>query len=116
MAVLRNFKASTLLETLVAMVIIMLCFSIGTMVYVNVITSENMVQKVHANIVLQNLALKIKNENEFLDSEMEMDDFFIKRKINNYQFSDNLIHLSLLAYQKNGKLVASHNEIILVNK
>lgn len=116
MAQLTRLKGSTLIETLVAMVIIIICFGIGLLIYVNVLASDNRYQKFHAFNLLKNLSLSIQQENNFLDGDFEVDNIILKKRVVKYPMATGLVQLSLSAYGKNGKLLAQQREILFDQK
>lgn len=116
MDVLKKAKASTLMETLIAMVVIVLCFSLGLLIYMNVVSSENRMQKFHANLLLKNIAAEVQKENEFIDVEIETDGLTVKQSIKKYESAENLFQLTLTAFDKKNRLIAAHREIIFIDK
>lgn len=117
MALLKiKCKASTLLESLVAMVLIMICFGIAMMIYVNVMSSDNNRQKLSAQLLLNQVALEGKQEKKYLDEKIEAGNMTIQKTVAPYKEADNLSLLTLTAFDKNGKMIAQHKELIPMPK
>ena len=100
------FRASTLIETMVAMVLITTSFGIGMIVYINVVKAESLV-KAEAEIALNQVAYSIK-----VGKKIEFDDgkFVIRQLTKPYQ--EGLKILLLEAATKDGKIICRRKEII----
>ena len=115
MAVLKKkLKASALIEVLVALVIIVSCFGIASMMYVNITNSYNNRQLLSAQLRMNEIALKTKAENNFLEERIESNQLTIEKSVNTYKESKEIVLLTLKAFTKNGKIIASHRELIIV--
>ncbi|MFI5219202.1 MAG: prepilin-type N-terminal cleavage/methylation domain-containing protein [Bacteroidia bacterium] len=115
MAVLnKKINGSTLIETLVAMVIIIICFGIGTVIYSNVINSVDFRQRLHASMVLNEVSIQSKKDNNYVDNDYEIENLVVKKKINRFMESDDLLQMTLSAYNGKGKLIAQHKEVIFI--
>lgn len=113
MALLNTkLKGTTLIESLIAMVVVMLCFGIATTVYVNVITSGNQVQKLKSQLLLKKIASETKQNRLFLDKKTSSDEIIVEKKIIQYGGMKNLLQLNLKAYTKNEKLLSEYNELV----
>jgi|CXWL01.1.fsa_nt_gi hypothetical protein len=113
MAILnKKIKAATLIESLIAMVIVMLCFGISTTVYINVISSGNQIQKLKSELILKKVAMETKKEHLFLDEEITLDEITVRKKITPYNGLKNLSQINLQAYNSNEKLLSEYNELV----
>lgn len=113
MAVLK-LKASTLMESLVAMIVIMICFVIASMIYTNIINSTNNKLKLDASLLLKEIGIKAKEENNYLDEKFETENLVVQKSVTSYKNSGNLSLLTLIAFDKNGKKIAEQKELIIV--
>ena len=107
-----KFKAVTLMESMVAMIIIVVCFGIATLTISNVMGTDKYRQKLKAMLMLNEEAKQVKAEKSFIDSEKQFGDWTITRAINKYAQSENLYQLTLSAKDKDGKTIAIRNELI----
>ena len=107
-----KLQASTLVEALISMIIVMMVFVIGSMIYVNVINSDNGRQKLNAELLLQQVTVTTKRENKFLDEKIEAGNIIIQKKVVLYKNISNLHLLLLIAFDKQGKQIADHQELI----
>lgn len=107
-----KLKAGTLIESLVAMVIIIVCLGVGTMIYSNVLNSDKQRFKFKAILMLNKEAEQIKMEKNFLDGEKILGDYMIRKIITKMPQSENLYRLSLIVFDKSGKSIGVRNELI----
>ncbi len=110
----KKLKASSLAETLVAMVIVMLSFGIATLVFSNVTRSSSLPQKIKAETMLKGIAIRSKQEKLFLDATFQSAGMEIRKKISPYAGSSRLSLMSLEARDASGREICSHNELVFV--
>ena len=112
----QKLKAATLVEALMALVIVMICFVIGSMIYVNVINSDNNRQEIKANLILNETALKTKEEKKFIDEKIEIgnENLIIQKTVILYKNIENLNLLTLIASDKKGRVIAQRKELIAI--
>lgn len=115
MAVLKDkIKGSTLVETLVAMIIVMLAFGIGLMIYLNVIQSSGAQQKLNAQLQMNRIAIETKGKNLFVDDEYSMENLKLVKTIQSYSGeSDKLKLLKIEAFDGNGKKLSERKELVI---
>ncbi len=117
MAVLtRKIKGSTLLETLIAIVLILVCFSIATMVLVNIMQSDNGRQKLHAQLELEALYIKSLEEKDFISATIGYDDFKVEKNFEPYHDSPFLYLAKFTATSPAGQPLAEMKRLILIEK
>ncbi|OFY82803.1 MAG: hypothetical protein A3F72_01585 [Bacteroidetes bacterium RIFCSPLOWO2_12_FULL_35_15] len=107
-----QLKASTLIESLIAMIIIVTCLAIGTMIYANVLASDKQRLQLKAILILNNEAQQTKAEKTFIDSERQLDEWNIKKTVEHYEQTENLYRLTLSLTDKEGKTITTRNELI----
>lgn len=110
----RKIKAATLIESLIAMVIIVLSLGVGTMIYVNVLNSDKQRLQLKAIGVLNRMAEQAKMEKNYLDAEQQLEGWNIKKTVDKYDQTENLYQLSITAFDTAGHLIAIRNELITV--
>lgn len=116
LALKGNLKAATLMESLIAMVIIIVCLGMGTMMYSNVMNSDTQRLKAKADGVLSRYALQIKKDKNYLDAEENQDGFVIKTTVNKYEQTENCYVLTLTASTEDIGVVAGHKELIIITE
>jgi Tfp pilus assembly protein PilV len=112
----HQLKASTLVESLIAMVILVVCLGIGTMVFTNVLTSDKERKRLHATLLANEEAAITKAQHTFLDSEEKAGDWTLKKTIEKYENTANLFLLSIAVLDNNNKIVYIRKELITVNE
>lgn len=112
MARMKKLKASTLVESLVAMVILSIVFAVGLVTYLNTVKSSVTFQMVKARAMLRENAIDAYRNKKLFDEVIEKDGITITKTISNYPASDNLIILELEAENAEKRKLGSWREII----
>ena len=107
-----KLKATTLAESLIAMVIIMLVFGIAVTIFANVSDSTMMHEKIRAEIILQDILLKTKAAKNFIDGETEINGIKIMKKVVPYSGAQGLSMITLTALNRNNKQIVKKSELI----
>lgn len=107
----KNLKASTLLESLISMVLIMICFTIATAVYLNIIRGNQTGKKLKVHLLMEKMAFETKQNNTYLDETQNYENMVIRKMIKPYPSASGLYLLSLKAFE-NEKLFDEYNELI----
>lgn len=111
-----GLKAGTLMESLIAMIIIIVCISISAIIYTNVLDSDKQYLKLKANQILNQEAVAAKSKRDILDTEIKSGDWTIKKKFEVYTQTENLLKLSLTAINNNSNVVVERNELIVLEE
>lgn len=109
---MQPLKASTLVESLFAMVIIVVSLGVGTMIYSNVLNSDKQVLKLKAMSVLDQQAALTKTEKSFIDAQQQFENWNIKKTLLLYDQTTNLYQLTLSVSDTSGHIIAVRNELI----
>src|ERR1044072_9975873 len=80
-SVTKQLRAFSLLESVFAMIIIMVCFGIAMNIFNKVTTSSGSMNSIRARLTLQAEATRSKLNNELLDETMVRDGYTIERTI-----------------------------------
>ena len=107
-------KASTLIESLIAMIIMVVCLAVGTMIYTNVMDSDKQHKQLRAALLLNKEADEVKTEKSYIDSETQVGDWMIKKVIKKYDQTENVYQLSLSVIDQDKKIIAVRNELVVV--
>lgn len=111
---LRNkLSASTIIEVVVALVIIMIVFSIATMTYVRLIHSDNS-PKLKLNQQLSALASEAVNTGEPLTNTSYTleHDIIVNQQILPYEHNTQLVILELEALDRNEQQLSIYRELV----
>lgn len=113
----HRIKASTILEVIISMVIIMLVFTIAMMISANVIRSSLSVKKLYAEAVLQDLLIKAEQSQETNTQTFNIDDLRIEQEVKPDINFSNLLNIHLTAYDINsGKIAEVQKKVINKNE
>jgi hypothetical protein len=107
-----KLRAASLIEVTVAMVIILLVWTIALTIFINVTTSGGAIKKVRYQLWLKDYALKVKNEKLFIDDEFELDEVTVHRKVMPYKGNNKLLYLHLTITDASGKVLSQYQELI----
>jgi hypothetical protein len=105
-------KASTMLEVIISMIIILLVFTIAMMISANVMRSSLSVKKINAQAVLHELLIKAEQNKEVHSQIFTTDDFRVVQDIKPDENFQNLLNIHLTAYDTNQEKVAELQKII----
>lgn len=107
----KKINGFTLVEAIVSMIIIMVCFSISTMVYLNVIKSDNISTKTKAFLEVNQIASSTFQNHEFFDQTFESDNLIITRHIEPYLNNEKLKLILITATNQKGKVLYTFKQI-----
>lgn len=104
------------MESLIAMIITIVCMSIAAIIYTNVLDSDKQFLKLKASQLLDQEAFTIKSTKDFIDSEIKTGDWTIKRNFENYSQTENLLQLSLTAINNISNIAVERDELIIIEE
>ena len=110
----KKIKGSTLIEVLVAMIIVMVSFGIAMAIFMNISSSGNHAQQLKAQLLLNKAAIRTKAENSFIDEISEGESIIINKTVTSYNGIPGLNLLLLQAFDINGKKIAERKELVIV--
>jgi Tfp pilus assembly protein PilV len=108
----ERVQASTILEVIVSMVVIVVVFGIAMMIYTNVLRTSLSVKKIKALAILNQAMLKAENNPESVTQSLTIDDFRVEQEIKPYSTNNNLTEIHLTAYDQNQQKVAELEKVI----
>jgi hypothetical protein len=106
-----KIKASTLLEVIISMVVIMVVFGIAMMIFSKITTFSISGKASRARAALEYQLTKIEKAKIFTNESLVAGDFNIDQTAMPYRSFDNLLLLTLTAYDTNNKVVAQLRRI-----
>jgi Tfp pilus assembly protein PilV len=110
----KKITASTLLESLIAMVVVMVSFAIASAIYLQILSSGGEFQKLKAAALLQKIADETKQNRLYLDDNITVDQFVVEKKVVSYNGQKHLFHLKLKVFMQKEKQLAEYNELITI--
>ena len=106
-------QASTILEVVISMVIIVVVFGIAMMIYTNVLRMSLSVKKLKAQALLNEMALKAAHSPADAIPDVITDDFRIQQETKPYNGNAALIEIHLTAYDSNKQKIAELQQVIM---
>ena len=110
----NKLKASSLVEVLISMIIILIVFSIAMGIYANVLRLSLSIKKHHAQAVLYQVLRKIEKSPQLSEEKFTLEGFYIKQIITNYQYQKYLTEIHLTAVDKNKIKLAEVRKVVYV--
>lgn len=110
---MSRIKASSLLETIIALMVIMIVFGIAMTIYVNVMKNSTSLSELKASLKLEELARETKEKKSYFDESFNDESTLIEKKVKKYNDREGLLLLDFQAYDKTNKRLAERKEIIL---
>lgn len=108
-------KASTILEVVIAMVLIVVVFSIAMMIFANVTSSSLSVKKIRAQAILHETLLNAEKTGNTVSQSLIVEDFRIEEEIKPYNQMSQLYDIHLAAYDGNQQKITELEKVILIS-
>lgn len=105
-------KASTVLEVVISMVVIVLVFGTAMMIYGNVTRMSLPAQKLRAQAVLTRVMKEVRDMEPAEAAKSVIAGFTIERTVKVYDGNSKLLEVDLKAYDENDQLLAELNQLI----
>jgi Tfp pilus assembly protein PilE len=105
-------KASSILEVIVSMVIIVIVFGIAMMIYTNVLRLSLSAKKLKAQALLQETMLKAEHSSENTSQSVTIADFRIEQEVKPYPDVAGLTEIHLTAFDANQQKIAELQKVI----
>lgn len=115
-----KLQAFTIVESMMAMVIIMISFTAGMTIYLTALQGDAFPLKTKAKNALNIAYQNTKKEQRFLDETFNQNGLIIEKKVLPYEAyqsvleQENMYQISLKAYSPDEKLIASEEHLIQV--
>ena len=108
-------KAFTLIETVVAMLLIMLSIGLSTTLFVSIGQVKKQ-KEVKVLFQLQQISQQSIEQDELFDDEFFYETYLIRRKVKEYRGLENIFKLHLIAYDsESNKKVEEWRELVISN-
>lgn len=109
-----KINSSTLVEVIVAMVVLAIAFSIGIMIYFNIISGSGSYRAFETNLILKQVASETIRNKSYIDESLEINDLTIHKAVSAYNGSKKVMVLELRAVDQNQKEHAVQKQLILI--
>lgn len=105
-------KGSTIIETIVAMVIILTCSSLALSHFSGLFRDTNEELRIEAELKIHDLSIRTIAESDFSNLTIDTAGIRILRSIDDYQFQPTLKILRIEAYTLSGKKICEMKKLI----
>jgi len=109
----KSLIAATVLESLVAMIILFVSFTLCTMVFVNVISAMSIPEKVSADIHIAAYFNETLKSNAYFDGVKIYNDKKMTRTIYPYQKFEDLMVMEISVESNSGRIIAKNKKIFI---
>jgi Tfp pilus assembly protein PilV len=109
----KKFRGATLIEALVAIIVVAITFVMSAMIYINIISSDNSFQKLRATSMIREMVIDTYSKNNLMDTTLVSDSITVIKSVANYSNTPKAVILSFKAFGPNKRFLAGYNELIL---
>ena len=113
---LIKIKASTLVEAIIAMLIVTIAFSLALMLMLNISKNSNNSLKIKAYILANDIMVKTKSEKLYFDQEFDYGNITIKKTVIEYENNEELFQLNVSAFDSRNHKLFEQNELLIIEK
>jgi type II secretory pathway pseudopilin PulG len=110
----KKLRAATLIETLIAMLIILLVLGVSIMVYVNIMKSDQHFKNLKADLSMEEVAAQTSERQNYHTKTIMKGERRVKRTIANFESASNVKHLQLTAFDNQNNKVKQYHELVVV--
>lgn len=110
----NKYTASTLMEVLVAMVIILICAGLGMSSFANLNKDMNGNLEIQAEVYMEKVINDAKASKKYTDKVFEFEGIRVERSFKPYQQEKRLILMQVEAFNGRNKKIGEIKELILV--
>ena len=107
-----KLKGTTIVEALIALVVIAVAFGAGMMTVERMWNTQRMAMNYRVQRTVESLAIEVKQQQQYSDETHVFDDFTVEQSIQFYQNNSQIIQLSLMAYDFEERLIHEQHELI----
>jgi hypothetical protein len=107
-----RLRGYILLESILAMIIVMACFAVAVLIYNNIITGMRGKLELQARLLLEQEALNTCTADRLIDEHIQNEVLEIQKSVSLYPNCENVYLLKLIALDRDKRVVAKHNELI----
>lgn len=111
---IKKYQGSTLIEVLVAMVIILICAGMGMSAFANLNKDMNGNLDIQAEINMKKIVVDAKAYKKYTDEVFQFEGIRIEKQFRPYQNEKRLILMNVSAFNNRNIKIGEFKEIILV--
>ena len=111
---IRKVISSTLVEAIVAMLIVTIAFSMALVLMLNISKNSNNSLKTKAYILANDIMVKTKSEKLYFDQDFDYGNIIIKKTVTEYENSEELFQLKVSAFDSRNHKLFEQNELLII--
>jgi hypothetical protein len=111
----KKLKASSILEPVIASVVLTIGVSTFSMSLGNAIKMGNASNKINIRSVLHEIALKSTAENNMLNETFTYENFTVQKNVTKYNEKENLYLLNIKALDTENELIEEYKQVITIS-
>lgn len=108
-------RGSTLIETMIAITITVICFTMATVIILNVIRSANRIDRLGAYLVLERLAIESKMNQCYENGTVWYEQMQVEKSFYPSSLSPSALVLEMRATDLSNRILATYKEMILIH-
>jgi len=112
MAKVIRLKGYVLLESMIAMIVVMVCFMIAVMIYENVVNGSRSRLRLLARLRMETAAQSAIAGDQLLDKKIVYDEFTIEQTVSLYHGTGNIYELKMEIRTPDGKQLAEYHQLL----
>ena len=116
MDVLKKYRSFTVIETIIALVLTMICVGIAFTIMLNTEKSGNTFKKMQTHLSLLKELNETKKEKKYLDENKEIESIKFVKTVTQYQGIENLFQVKITAFDNDGKKLDEVRELIIIDE
>jgi Tfp pilus assembly protein PilE len=114
LAIRGKYKGSTLIEVIVAMIIILICAGLGMTAFTNVNKDLNITQETEASVYMNKILTDTQIEKDYTDKDFSFENVNIERRVTTYRNEKRLRIVVITAFNFQGKKTGEIKELIMI--
>lgn len=107
-----KLEGGTIIESLVAMVILVVALGTATMIYTNVLDSDKQAKELKAWSLVQEELSEMLNQNRFIDQERSKDGLYLSIAFANYALASDVTQISWIVKDENEIIVLKGDRLL----
>lgn len=112
----RKLKGGTLVEVLIAFVLISGSAVSGMAIYQNILKSNNLIQKWEVHTTAENMLRNMIKNNLYVDENIEINGVRYEKKVYQYAANRTLYVVEVIAYNNQNVIIANSKQLIIKNE
>lgn len=110
----QKLKAISIIESMVAMVLIVISFGAGMALFLQILTTDKLTSNTKARVILNQIIEESKYSQKYIDETLEREGLTIEKKISPYDKQANAYIISLEALDSKYHQLVQIREIIYI--